>query len=228
MGVQPLPLDTVGFESKRDQRQPLIWLGIATTERLCAGALLVVLVPFLVLVGFIILVLSRRPPLIAHRRLGQGGRPIWVLKLRTMWEHNSPYPESITFIEHLPADSVSVPDMKARTDPRVTSRFAALCRKYSIDEAPQLWQVVRGDLALVGPRPLTSKELETYYCSDEDELLSTKPGLSGLWQIKGRSRLSYRQRRRLDLFMVRKWSVRLYVTILLETIPTVLTGKNAW
>ena len=81
---------------------------------------------------------------------------------------------------------------------------------------------------LVGPRPLTRSELELHYQDDVAEILMVRPGLTGLWQVMGRSRLTYRQRRRLDLLLVRKQSARLYLRILLRTIPQVLTGKNSW
>jgi lipopolysaccharide/colanic/teichoic acid biosynthesis glycosyltransferase len=117
---------------------------------------------------------------------------------------------------------------KNSSDPRVTSAFAALCRKYSIDELPQLWHVVRGDMALVGPRPLTSEELLTFYQSDAARLLLVRPGLSGLWQVNGRSRLTLEERRRLDVFMLENWSLKLYLQILQATVPCVLSGRNAW
>jgi lipopolysaccharide/colanic/teichoic acid biosynthesis glycosyltransferase len=121
-----------------------------------------------------------------------------------------------------------VPEIKVSADPRVTSAFAAFCRKYSVDEMPQLWHVVRGDLALVGPRPLTAEEIAEHYGSEAGEVLRVKPGLTGLWQVRGRSNLTYPERRRLDLFLVRNWSFRLYADILLATIPSVLSGKGAW
>jgi lipopolysaccharide/colanic/teichoic acid biosynthesis glycosyltransferase len=111
---------------------------------------------------------------------------------------------------------------------RVTSRFAAFCRRYSLDELPQLWHVVRGDMALVGPRPLTRQELDTYYGPDAARVVLARPGLTGLWQIRGRSRLTYSQRRRLDVFLVEKWSISLYCRILFLTLPRVLGGKDAW
>ncbi|HEX6547062.1 MAG TPA: sugar transferase, partial [Bryobacteraceae bacterium] len=119
-------------------------------------------------------------------------------------------------------------ERKPSDDPRVTSRFARICRRYSIDELPQLWQVVNGEMALVAPRPLTRNELDLYYGEDARELLTRKPGISGLWQVSGRSRLTYSQRRRLDLFMIRRWSFRLYLRILVVTVPKVLAGKDAW
>jgi lipopolysaccharide/colanic/teichoic acid biosynthesis glycosyltransferase len=228
VGVQPLPIDTSGFELRSVRRQSFLWLQIAIAERLLATALLVLVFPLLVLAGTIIAVLSRRSPLIAHPRVGQDGRFIWVLKLRTMWDSNPPSFRFNTLVERLQPECFSPVHIKTRDDPRVTSRFATLCRRYSIDELPQLWHVLRGDLALVGPRPLTADELEAYYAGTIEELLSMKPGLSGLWQIRGRSRLSYRERRRFDLFMIRKWSPSLYFRILMATLPTVLSGKNAW
>jgi exopolysaccharide production protein ExoY len=228
VGVQPLPVDTFNFELERIQNQRLLWQGIAVAERAFSGALLLVLLPFLTFITLITVTLSRRSPLIAHQRVGQGGRAIWVLKLRTMWDRRSPTSRSIALVERLSPGCGSAINGKNRNDPRVSSRFAAFCRRYSIDELPQLWHVVRGEMALVGPRPLTAYEIETYYCSAAHQLLSMKPGISGLWQIKGRSRLSYLQRRRLDLFLVRKWSLRLYMKILVATLPTVLAGKDAW
>jgi lipopolysaccharide/colanic/teichoic acid biosynthesis glycosyltransferase len=87
---------------------------------------------------------------------------------------------------------------------------------------------VQGDLSLVGPRPVTAAELAEHYGAEAEEVLRVTPGLTGLWQIKGRDSLSYRRRRRLDLFLVRNWSFRLYLAILWATIPKVITGQDAW
>ena len=228
VGVRPLPVDTFSFQLERIRKQPLIMRAIAVGEQACSGVLLLLLLPFLIFITLVTAILSRRTPLIAHKRVGQSGRPIWVLKFRTMWGQSSPTSSSLTLIERLSSDCSVSTKAKPRNDPRVSSRFAALCRRYSIDELPQLWHVFRGEMSLVGPRPLTTAEIETYYRSAQYELLTMKPGISGLWQISGRSRLSYVQRRRLDLFLVRKWSLGLYVRILVATVPTVLAGKDAW
>ena len=228
MGVQPLPIRTLGSDLEIIRKRSLLWRGIAVAERAFSGALLLLLLPLLIFAAVTVLVLSRRAPLIAHPRMGQGGRAIWVLKLRTMWDRSSPANSAIRLVERLASESNGYGPIKNREDPRITSRFAAFCRKYSIDELPQLWHVCRGEMALIGPRPLTAQEIEMHYHSAADELLSATPGLTGLWQIKGRSRLTYLQRRRLDLFLVRKWSLGLYGKIFFATIPTVLTGKDAW
>jgi lipopolysaccharide/colanic/teichoic acid biosynthesis glycosyltransferase len=120
------------------------------------------------------------------------------------------------------------PALKGAADPRVTSRLARILRRFSIDELPQLANVVRGEMALVGPRPLTIEELRAHYAGVLDEVLSVKPGITGLWQVLGRSKLSYGRRRQLDLRLVRRWSARLYLAVLLRTVPQVLGGRDSW
>jgi lipopolysaccharide/colanic/teichoic acid biosynthesis glycosyltransferase len=149
-----------------------------------------------------------------------------VLKLRTMWGNNGCMDKPTGFVEFISDEPAT--ESKSARDARITSRFALFCRKYSIDELPQLWQVVRGEMALVGPRPLTAGEIAMHYGSFAPLLASKRPGLTGLWQVKGRSRLNYHQRRRLDIFMVQHWSLRLYFSILLVTPPRVLLGRDAW
>jgi exopolysaccharide production protein ExoY len=202
----------------------VFWKALGWGERLEALLLLSTLAPFLIATGVALVVLSRRSPLVAHRRVGMRGRPFWTLKFRTMWPDRGR--SKFSFIERVVEDPG--PDLKAAADPRVTSRFARACRRYSIDELPQLLNVVRGEMALVGPRPLTREEMREHYAADAPEVLSVKPGITGLWQVMGRSRLTYPQRRRLDLFLVRKRSARLYLAIVLRTLPEVLAGRNSW
>ncbi len=194
-------------------------------ERLTAAALLVLTFPILLLAAVILVAISRRSPLVAHQRVGHRGRVIWVLKLRTMWKGDAG--RRFVFVHRLSASESPLLNPGAKNF-RVTSRFAAFCRRYSLDELPQLWHVARGEMSLVGPRPLTREELDTHYGHDAARVVSRQPGLSGLWQITGRSRLTYPQRRRLDLFLVQKWSIPLYFRILLLTVPRVLAGKDAW
>lgn len=206
--------------------RPVAWKVVAIAERLVALILLLFLLPGLTLAALAIVIFSRRSPLIAHTRVGKGGREIRVLKLRTMWGSADDGGRRAWFVEHLRDEPV--PEVKTPCDPRIRNVFAAACRKYSIDELPQLWHVVQGDLSLVGPRPVTAAELAEHYGAEAEEVLRVTPGLTGLWQIKGRDSLSYRRRRRLDLFLVRNWSFRLYLAILWATIPKVITGQDAW
>lgn len=193
-------------------------------ERIGALVLLLFALPILAPAALILCVLSRRSPLIAHRRVGWQGRTLWMLKLRTMWSASTPV--SAAWIERI--DDDRGPGLKRADDPRVTSRFARFCRRHSIDELPQLWHVVTGEMSLVGPRPMTQRELDSHYGEDAGEILSVKPGLAGLWQVSGRNRLTYEERRRLDLQMVRERNSVLYFAILLRALPEVFSGENSW
>lgn len=222
--VEPINIRSGTFEVSVGQSRAVAWKVLNVGERVAASILLTLMFPILLVATMIIVGISRRSPLVAHRRVGQGGRPVWILKLRTMWLTDSD--KQAVLVYRLPPEAPLLPP--AQKNAQVTSRFAAFCRRFSLDELPQLWHVVRGDMAFVGPRPLTRQELDTYYGRDVLTVLSRRPGITGLWQIKGRSRLTYSQRRRLDLFMVRKWSFSLYFKILLLTLPYVLAGTDAW
>jgi exopolysaccharide production protein ExoY len=226
LGVQPLSVGHLNSQARITRNGLLIWKLIDIAERITAAALLLILLPLLLCAAVMVILGSRRSPLIAHRRVGRNRRIIWVLKLRTMWRKRLDGYQIWPLIERVSCDGV--PQRKPRFDDRITSRFAALCRKFSLDEVPQLWNVVTGDMSLVGPRPLTPAEIAEYYAVHATSLLQTKPGITGLWQIKGRSRLTYGQRLRLDLFMLRKWSPRLYIFILAATVPRVISGVDAW
>ncbi len=184
------------------------------SERLAAAALLLAAAPILALSALTLAVLSRRGPFIAHRRVGWRGSTLWMLKLRTMWDGPAGAPRG--WIERI-EDSAG-PLEKSDRDPRVRHSFARFCRRHSIDELPQLLHVLRGEMALVGPRPLTAEELSRYYGDDAAEILQAKPGVAGLWQVSGRNRLTYAERKEFDLQLVRRRSGRLYLRILLRTV----------
>jgi lipopolysaccharide/colanic/teichoic acid biosynthesis glycosyltransferase len=200
------------------------WQAVAVCERVGALVLLLVAMPLLLAAGLLLWMLSGRTPLIAHRRAGWQGATLWMLKLRTMWPRGEAAARE--WIE--PIDDDAGPQFKSARDPRVCSRFAQFCRRHSIDELPQLWHVITGEMSLVGPRPMTSRELRRHYGADADEILRVKPGLAGLWQISGRNRLTYAERRRLDLRLVRERNLAMYFTVLLRTVPEVLSGENSW
>jgi lipopolysaccharide/colanic/teichoic acid biosynthesis glycosyltransferase len=174
--------------------------------------------------------LSRRSPFIAHLRVAKDGRPFWMLKLRTMWalggQGSSGGLVERGIIERIVADAEE--DGKDASDPRVSSSFAWFCRRHSIDELPQLWHVARGKMSLVGPRPLTQSEIDRYYAGHAAELLSVKPGLTGLWQICGRSSIRFPRRAALDLELIRSLTLRTYLKILARTIPAIIRGTGAW
>jgi exopolysaccharide production protein ExoY len=198
---------------------------IYSFEPLVGALLSVVATPALLVSACAMVALSRRSPFIAHLRIGQGGAPFWMWKLRTMWDDAEPPAKRWTLMERI--SGTDVPETKIGPDPRVRSWFASFCRKYSIDELPQLLHVAAGQMSLVGPRPITAEELDRYYGSDSGEILRLRAGLTGLWQVNGRNRLSYVRRRELDLLLVKRFGPRLYFTILLKTIPTVLRGVDS-
>uniref|UniRef100_Q01S13 Sugar transferase n=1 Tax=Solibacter usitatus (strain Ellin6076) TaxID=234267 RepID=Q01S13_SOLUE len=199
------------------------WQTVALVERAAAMILLLLALPVLVICALVLCLLSRRSPLIAHRRVGWQGAPLWMLKLRTMWDADTPHEG---WIEHI--DDDHGPALKSENDARVSSAFARFCRRHSVDELPQLWHVLSGEMSLVGPRPVTRYELDRYYGTHAEEILQARPGLAGLWQVSGRNRLSYAERCSLDLRLVRERNIPLYCTILLRTLPEVLRGRNSW
>ncbi len=199
---------------------------VGGAERVLACLALILLFPILAGVAAIVFLLSGQAPLVAHKRVGRFGHPFWMLKFRSMWGAGQRGAGGHGLIERL--RDTPVPEIKIGTDPRVTSRFAYFCRRYSIDELPQLWHVTTGEMSLVGPRPVTQAEWDRYYGDASAEVLQLRPGITGLWQIHGRNRLTYGQRRRLDIFLARHYCVWLYVRILGRTVPQVLSGRNAW
>jgi lipopolysaccharide/colanic/teichoic acid biosynthesis glycosyltransferase len=192
-------------------------------ERVVATAALIAVAPLLLQAAVVIAVLSRRSPLVRHTRVGWRGVEVPMLKFRTMQDRNGPH-GPIFAIENI---SSTVPLDKTVGDDRVTSRFAAWCRPYSIDKLPQLFHVARGETSFVGPRPTTRIELEQHYGASTESVISLRPGLTGLWRTMGRSRLTYARRERLDLLLVRSASPRLYSWILFSTVPKVLRGHDA-
>jgi exopolysaccharide production protein ExoY len=192
-------------------------------ERCLAAGLFAASVPLLAAAVIAVRILSGRTPFVVLRRIGLHGEPFWLLKLRTMWEGTCSESERV-WVEYL--EETEIPIIKTSADPRVTSRFAAFARRFSLDELPQLIHVVQGKMRLVGPRPLTRLELDAFYGDSSEEILQVLPGITGLWQVKGRNRLTYKQRLRLDRFFVRRAGLKLYLWILLRTPASVLRGQG--
>jgi exopolysaccharide production protein ExoY len=216
------PLETILIqESVAD---PRVTFG-ELAERGAALALFSIASPLVAASAAAVAFLSKRSPFVAHLRVGRNGKSFWTLKLRTMWTEGERRREP-GWVEYIVAERSD--EEKEPTDPRVVSRFAAFCRRHSIDELPQLWHVVRGEMSLVGPRPLTRTELVRHYGTRAAELLSVKPGLTGLWQVYGRSAIRFPQRSAMDLELVRSLTPRMYIRILLRTLPAVILGGGAW
>ena len=181
----------------------------------------VVCLPLAALLAAVIKVTSHGPVLFRQVRCGLNGRPFTFYKLRTMVARAE---EMLPEVAHL--NELDGPVFKSAHDPRVTA-FGRFLRRFSLDEIPQLFNVLKGEMSLVGPRPPLPDEVARYE-KWQRRRLSMKPGLTGLWQVSGRSDLpSFDQWMELDLAYIDNWSLSLDAKILLRTIPTVLTGKGA-
>ncbi len=165
---------------------------------------------------------SRGPVFFKQTRAGRGSRPFTVYKFRTMVDGAE---EALSELRAL--NEASGPLFKIRDDPRVT-RVGKFLRRWSLDELPQLWNVVKGDMSLVGPRPPLPEEVEAYEHDWHYDRLDVPPGITGLWQVSGRSNLSFDDYMRLDLSYVENWSIGFDLFILAKTVPALLSRKGAW
>ena len=163
---------------------------------------------------------SRGPILFRQVRIGLQGRRFVLLKFRSMVEDA---PQRLQDLQHL--NEMDGPVFKMKNDPRIT-RIGRIIRRYSIDELPQLFNVLKGDMCIVGPRPPMPDEV-AHYERWQKRRLSMKPGLTCLWQIKGRNKVSFGEWMKLDLDYIDNWSLWLDMKILLQTIPMVLIGRGA-
>lgn len=195
---------------------------------------LFVLAPLFLIIALVIKLTDPGPVFYRHRRLTVGGGALEILKFRTM---RTRFSTGERFGGRTDADVLSelgrsdlaqefAERQKLRDDPRV-SGIGSWLRRTSLDELPQLWNILKGDLSAVGPRPIVAAELDKYGQAG-NLLLSFKPGLTGLWQVSGRSEVAYEDRVRLDLEYVENWSLLLDLKIVFRTVPAVLTGRGAY
>jgi exopolysaccharide biosynthesis polyprenyl glycosylphosphotransferase len=195
-----------------------------------SALLLCLFAPFFVLIAAAIKVNSSGPILFRQTRVGHYGRPFSFLKFRSMYVGNDAaiHREYVTNFISRGTTTVETDGVyKITNDPRVTS-VGRFLRKTSLDELPQLWNVLCGDMSLVGPRPPIPYECDCYAPWHRRRVMEAKPGITGLWQVMGRSRLSFNDMVRLDLKYARHWSLWLDFKILLRTPKAVLMGEGAY
>ena len=185
-----------------------------------SALLLLVAFPVIVLAAIAIRMSSPGSVLFKQERLGLNGRIFTLYKFRTMIEDAHAQREQVS---HL--NSMTGPVFKAKSDPRITP-VGRILRKFSLDEVPQLWNVLKGDMSLVGPRPPIPEEVASYHRWHRRRL-SMKPGLTCLWQVSGRNEIDFDRWMELDLQYIDNWSPSLDLKILLRTIPAVLSGRGA-
>ncbi len=192
---------------------------------ICASIAIILLSPFLVLISIVIITSTKSGVLFRHKRIGKNGGFFYCLKFKTM------YNNSQEILTELLANDEDVrleweKDFKLKDDPRVTP-IGKFLRKSSLDELPQLFNVLLGDMSLVGPRPIVEAEINKY----KDDFYYYKlvsPGITGLWQISGRNDVDYTNRVRLDVCYIKNWSLWYDFVILLKTIQVVLKRSGAY
>ncbi len=182
---------------------------------------IMLLTPLFVLIAVLIKIDSPGSIFFAQERVGQNGRRIKLLKFRSMQKNAEQMREKLQELSE-----VSGPVFKMKKDPRVT-KIGQFLRKYSLDELPQLINVLKGEMSLVGPRPPLPAEV-TQYKNWQRRRLSMKPGITCIWQVNGRSNVPFEKWMEMDLEYIDNWSLGLDIKILLKTIPVVLTGKGSY
>lgn len=194
---------------------------------------LILCFPLLAVISSLIKLTSRGPVLFKQERIGYRGAPFTFLKFRSMKCGSDPAIHR-EYVKRFIAGELAVPIdrgkeavYKIQRDPRVT-RIGRFLRKTSLDELPQLFNVLRGDMSLVGPRPPIRYELESYQPWHRRRVIEVKPGITGLWQVSGRSRTTFDEMVRLDLRYARAWSPWLDVKILLRTPRAIFSGEGAY
>ncbi|MFO1498400.1 MAG: sugar transferase [Verrucomicrobiota bacterium] len=200
-------------------------LGTVLIKRLfdaaASGILLVLISPFLLLLACLVKLADGGPVLFTQTRIGKCGRFFRMYKFRSMCpKAEERLREILPRNQHI--DGVT---FKMRDDPRIT-RVGRWMRRYSLDELPQLFNVLRGDMSLVGPRPPLPREVDLYSVQDRRRLAAT-PGLTCFWQIGGRSEIDFREQVHLDVLYIESQSLWLDLKILCKTVPAVLSGRGA-
>jgi lipopolysaccharide/colanic/teichoic acid biosynthesis glycosyltransferase len=199
-----------------------------------SSVLLLFLSPLLAAIALVIKLTSKGPVLFRQERLGQFGTSFKCLKFRTMHVNNDPRIHQ-EYVQQFIAGKSGCENVdpgkpvvyKLTNDPRVTT-IGRFLRKTSLDEFPQFWNVLRGEMSLVGPRPPVAYEFEAYDIWHRRRVLELKPGVTGLWQVSGRSRMCFDDMVRLDLRYSQSWSLWLDLRILMATPRAVLGGDGAY
>jgi exopolysaccharide biosynthesis polyprenyl glycosylphosphotransferase len=220
------------FHQNHSNKVPLL---VKRTMDIIGSALaLAALSPFFLVIAIAVKFSSKGPVLFRQQRIGQFSKPFEFLKFRSMYASNDPdihkkYVQS--FIagskENGGEANGQKPVFKLTNDPRITS-VGRFLRRTSLDELPQFWNVLKGEMSLVGPRPPVAYEIDAYYIWHRRRVLEAKPGITGLWQVHGRSKTTFDEMVRLDLQYSRKWSPLLDVKILLQTPGAVFSGDGAY
>jgi exopolysaccharide production protein ExoY len=213
----------IAVHNKRDRRVPLGGWPKRALDLVGASIALVLLAPLMLTVAVLVRIVLGGPVIFVHRRVGFDGAPFDCYKFRTMMKD-----ADAVLHRHLSADADAAREwretQKLRKDPRVGG-LGHVLRKSSIDELPQLFNVLRGDMSLVGPRPVLPDELSRYG-QYAPAYLEARPGLTGMWQANGRNAVGYRGRIARDRYYARHWSLALDLKLILKTFPALLNFRQ--
>jgi len=187
---------------------------------------IILTLPIMLIICLIIALTSKGPIIYKSPRMGKNFKPIFIYKFRTM--HINAEKQLDKMIQNNPQFTKQwLKHAKLLNDPRIT-KIGQILRKYSLDELPQLFNVLKGELSLVGPRPYSPKEIETFVCEKARIILKAKPGLTGLWQTSGRSLIPLNQRIEMDIQYAHNLSFRKDMLYLCKTFKAVLNAKGAF
>lgn len=187
---------------------------------------LLALMPLFFLIALAIRFTSKGKSVYSHERVGRGGKPFRCYKFRTMFADADARLKDI--LDQCPEMRAEwEKSHKLKNDPRVTP-VGAFLRKTSLDELPQFWNVLVGDLSIVGPRPVVKAEIKKFYGPSAARILSIRPGITGLWQVSGRSNTSYATRIQLDEEYIGKQSIWFDLKLILKTLPSMISRRGAY
>ena len=213
----------MGNGRTRQHRPSVIYRIVKRCFDIVVSALMLVLLsPVFLMVALLIHHEDHGPALYRHRRIGKGGQPFDCLKFRSMRIDSAEM--MIRFTPEQRAEFTKY--HKLKDDPRIT-RIGNFLRNSSLDELPQLWNILIGQMSFVGPRPITEVELEQYDPKQREKYESVLPGLTGMWQASGRNNLTFKQRMYYDAYYVDHQSIWLDIKILFKTFSAVLNGEGA-
>ncbi len=194
-------------------------------DKIVATILIILFFPFLIILYIAVFISTNGHPLFKHRRIGQNGVSFNIYKFRSMKLNSDEILKELLENDEKAKEEWER-DFKLKNDPRVT-KIGKFLRKTSLDELPQIINVLQGKMSLVGPRPIVKEEIEKYG-EYFQYFKAVKPGITGLWQVSGRNDIDYEERVQLDVWYARNWSIELDITILIKTIAVVLSRRGSY
>ena len=213
--------DTAKVTSKYVANKPVYDFVKRFADIICSAIAIILLSPFFIIISIAIKATSKGPVIFVHKRVGKNGKKIGIYKFRSMVMNAEELIEKFT-----PEQKEEFKkNFKLKNDPRIT-KIGKFLRKTSLDELPQLFNILKGDLSIVGPRPIMEVETKIYG-EYKDMLLSIKPGLTGFWAANGRSDTSYKRRRAMEIYYVKKRSLLFDIKIIFKTVISVFKGDGA-